>query len=858
MASSLALIPWNQSDANKVVATIDGNSRPEGGKQWALVVHAFLNPSPGRTLDRMYTSLGAVLQKRANRAAHAVGMGPQSVTDKIKFYFGSGEERVQRLDSLQIALPPNIKKLCFKLVKYTLPAESADTQCLAFKNLVELVTILPGLRQSFLLAKCLNGAVSPEAILALWNRSTSSPDIEWVFWKTLAASSLSHSNISSMLEGCTILELSTCEGEGISVIERLLIECDFSSRGEEKFTSALCLRYLGGILDLPGFWLDMHGMHVHIANKLCRKMVQVLKDLGVDVLALGIIDEQEPPFDYNGLDFLGTRILNGVSGWFTQLEGEEWSAQPWYEKFIELVELLRRPRAEELFPQSSAYAVTNFQDIFPTCYKDADLNVVVDGNEERQDNQNSIHDCLADLDCEDNSAGSVHSRNSDQNDDQDLNSLQDASADAHSQGSDTNSLEQSRSISSISDEDTYEFDTQLDVCDFESGSATGQGSNWSRDSDLKDSGMHNILGGQISSNSTPHPSLEARLKDAKEQKITLYEKQRDLGDDHPETLAAMEDLAWIHNELGEFRFARDLWIIIFQKRRSFLGEHDPRTLRVMLDLAYTYRELGQLKEAEDLCVQLLEMQRDVQGEDHPETLYTMNTLAVIYHGKGKFKDAETLQVQLLEKYRQILGEDHPDTMNAMNALAGTLKAQGQYHMAEHLEVRVLEKQKEAFGEYHLNTLAVMGNLATTYFQLGENEKAEKLESEVIEKRRRLLGEQHPDTLQAMSLQASIYQQTGRPTAAEELAVTTLEKQKKWLGDDHPNTIYTMETLGWIYVQKGQLECAEELYTVILERRRKNLGDDHPDTKRAVRNLAWTYRNLNKTKEAEDLEALIAD
>ena len=109
-----------------------------------------------------------------------------------------------------------------------------------------------------------------------------------------------------------------------------------------KFPSALCIRYLAGILDLPGFWLDMHGIHAHIANKLCREMVRVLKDVRVDVLALGVIDEGEQPFDYDGVDFLGTRILNGVSGWFTQLEQEEWSAQPWYERFIEFVELLRR------------------------------------------------------------------------------------------------------------------------------------------------------------------------------------------------------------------------------------------------------------------------------------------------------------------------------------------------------------------------------------------------------------------------------------------------------------------------------------------------------------------------------------
>jgi hypothetical protein len=119
MTSSLALIPWNQPEANQAVPTIDGNPRPEGRK-WALV-HAFLNPCPGRTLDHVYTSLGKVLEKQVNRAAYTFGLGPHVVANKIMSYFESGENRVRRLEDLRVSDQPKLERWCAKLMKYTQP-----------------------------------------------------------------------------------------------------------------------------------------------------------------------------------------------------------------------------------------------------------------------------------------------------------------------------------------------------------------------------------------------------------------------------------------------------------------------------------------------------------------------------------------------------------------------------------------------------------------------------------------------------------------------------------------------------------------------------------------------------------------
>ncbi|KAJ7885975.1 hypothetical protein B0H14DRAFT_3431603 [Mycena olivaceomarginata] len=110
-----ALVLWNPLP----VVRLEESSRPRGG-MWAVIRNAILSPSPGRTLDQFYTALGTVLEKQANHAAHALGLGPHV------------------LDDLRTSVPPQLEKRCFKLLKYTLPTESANTQRQSFKYIVNL------------------------------------------------------------------------------------------------------------------------------------------------------------------------------------------------------------------------------------------------------------------------------------------------------------------------------------------------------------------------------------------------------------------------------------------------------------------------------------------------------------------------------------------------------------------------------------------------------------------------------------------------------------------------------------------------------------------------------------------------
>jgi hypothetical protein len=105
-----------------------------------------------------------------------------------------------------------------------LRTESEDTQCQAFKDIEETVTLFPGLRALYLHVKYMEGETTPEAIAVFWNRAIDPPDNEWKFWQLSAATCLAETTVSKILEDSTIPLLTTCDGGGLSVIERLLVE----------------------------------------------------------------------------------------------------------------------------------------------------------------------------------------------------------------------------------------------------------------------------------------------------------------------------------------------------------------------------------------------------------------------------------------------------------------------------------------------------------------------------------------------------------------------------------------------------------------------------------------------------------
>jgi tetratricopeptide (TPR) repeat protein len=184
-----------------------------------------------------------------------------------------------------------------------------------------------------------------------------------------------------------------------------------------------------------------------------------------------------------------------------------------------------------------------------------------------------------------------------------------------------------------------------------------------------------------------------------------------LGDEHPATLTAMNNLAGTLRAQGDLAGARELYEKVLDIRRRVLGEEHPGTLTSMNNLAATLWAQGDLAGARALQEKVLDIQPRVLGDEHPDTLTSMNNLAATLFEQGDFAGARTLQEKALDIRCRVLGEEHPNTLNSMNSLAGTLSSQGDLAGARVLYETALTGLHRTLGASHPSTLQAEQNLA---------------------------------------------------------------------------------------------------------------------------------------------------
>ncbi|KAJ6114394.1 hypothetical protein N7486_000172 [Penicillium sp. IBT 16267x] len=330
-----------------------------------------------------------------------------------------------------------------------------------------------------------------------------------------------------------------------------------------------------------------------------------------------------------------------------------------------------------------------------------------------------------------------------------------------------------------------------------------------------------------------------------------------LGEDHPDTLSsmanlAMANLASTYWNQGRWDEAEQLFVQVIETRKAKLGEDHPDTLSSIANLASTYWNQGRWEEAEQLEVQVMETRKTKLSEDHPDTLSSIANLASTYREQGRWKEAEQLEVQVMEIRKTKLGDNHPDTLSSMANLASTYWKQGRWDEAEQVDVQVMETSKTKLGEDHPFTLTSIANLASTYRKQGRWEEAEHLEAQVMETRKSKLGEDHPDTLSSIANLASTYRKQGRWKEAEQLEVQVMELRMAKLGKDHPDTLSSMANLASTYKRQGRWEEAEQLEVQVMEARKTKLGDNHPDTLSSMADLAFTWKYASRKASAIDL------
>ena len=296
----------------------------------------------------------------------------------------------------------------------------------------------------------------------------------------------------------------------------------------------------------------------------------------------------------------------------------------------------------------------------------------------------------------------------------------------------------------------------------------------------------------------------------------LNERLRGLGEEHPDTLISMNNLAETLRAIGEFKAARKLHEDTLKVRQRVLGQEHQDTLTSMSNLAGTLKALGEAKEAKNLLEAALKASQRTLGKEHPDTLTYMNNLAATLRVLGEGKEARNLHEHVLKGRQRSLGEKHSSTLTSMNNLASTLLALGEANEARKLLEDALKIRQLVLGEKHSSTLTPMNNLASTLLELGEANEARRLQEKALEVSQRELGHEHPDTLISMNNLAGTLKALGEVDEASRLLEDALNVSRRVRGRVHPDTLASIHNLCVLQVDTEGMDLDLDLLIELLQ------------------------------------------
>jgi tetratricopeptide (TPR) repeat protein len=332
------------------------------------------------------------------------------------------------------------------------------------------------------------------------------------------------------------------------------------------------------------------------------------------------------------------------------------------------------------------------------------------------------------------------------------------------------------------------------------------------------------------------------------QSLAISEEQ--LGINHPDTAASLNNLAGLYKSMCRYTEAELLYLRSFAIDREVYGENHPEITTDLNNLALLYDSIGRYTEAEPLYLRSLAMIEEQLGANHPNTATSLNNLACLYKSMGRYAEVETLYLRSLAIREEQLGVNHPDTATSLNNLAELYKSMGRYTEAEPLHLRSLSIREEQLGVNHSDTATSLNNLAELYRSMGRYAEAEPLYLRSIAIIEKQLGANHPNTASGLNNLALLYKSIGRYAEAEPLYKRSLAIKEEQLGTNHPSTATSLNNLAGLYKSIGRYAEAEPLYVQALVILEDKLGTNHPNTKTTRNSLQVLRQQLESPSTNE--------
>jgi serine/threonine protein kinase/Tfp pilus assembly protein PilF len=256
-------------------------------------------------------------------------------------------------------------------------------------------------------------------------------------------------------------------------------------------------------------------------------------------------------------------------------------------------------------------------------------------------------------------------------------------------------------------------------------------------------------------------------------------------------------LAQSYSQLGEPKLAIPQQERALALLREHRGEEHPDTLGALNNLAIMLVGQNETKRARELFARAVELKKRVMGPDDPDTLRSMTNLATLLHALGEYDESRKLFEAALPIQERVLEEGNFETIRTMNNYAIVLQAQEHLDDARKMFDKALRLEQKYLPPDHPQTLATMVNLASLLEDLGQFDEAHTLLQRTLESQKHILPLLHPDVLKTRNNMAYLLHAQEQWSASQKMFEDTLKDERKVLPAGHPEMLRTMINLSWL-------------------------------------------------------------
>ncbi|MCB9565127.1 MAG: tetratricopeptide repeat protein [Kofleriaceae bacterium] len=158
-------------------------------------------------------------------------------------------------------------------------------------------------------------------------------------------------------------------------------------------------------------------------------------------------------------------------------------------------------------------------------------------------------------------------------------------------------------------------------------------------------------------------------------------REQELGPDHVEVAAVLNNLGEVYRDMGRFDDAQVAFRRALAIAERGLGPEHPNVAALLNNLGSALWSQGRFEEAEPMVRRSLALDEATFGPDHPRIAVSLLNLGGFLNAQGRTAEARTYLERALAIQRRVLAPDHPQLAMSLHNLGGVAFSEHDYAAA---------------------------------------------------------------------------------------------------------------------------------------------------------------------------------